>query len=79
VSDATSIAAPEPELTPDELIARAAALRPMLVERQAEVEERNYYDADVHRVAEERLGVPRERLGQARATSGRAAGQGLAA
>jgi 3-hydroxy-9,10-secoandrosta-1,3,5(10)-triene-9,17-dione monooxygenase len=30
-------------------------------------------------VAKERLGVPRERLGQQRATSGRAAGQGLAA
>jgi 3-hydroxy-9,10-secoandrosta-1,3,5(10)-triene-9,17-dione monooxygenase len=43
------IAPPEPELTPKELIARAAALRPMLVERQAEVEERTYYAEDVHR------------------------------
>ncbi len=44
-----SIAPPEPDLTPTELIARAAALRPMLVERQAEVEERTYHSEDVHR------------------------------
>jgi alkylation response protein AidB-like acyl-CoA dehydrogenase len=51
VSETTDghITAPEPDLTPQELIARAAALRPMLVERQAEVEERTYYAEDVHR------------------------------
>ena len=54
---------PEPDLTPDELIRRAAALRPMLVERQAEVEERTYYGDDVHRELQSsgiyRLLVPR--------------------
>ena len=48
MSDGT-IAAPEPDLTPRELIARATALQPMLVERQAEVEERSFYAEDVHR------------------------------
>src|SRR5262249_18012451 len=32
-----------------ELVSRAAVLRPMLVERQAETERRTYYDEDVHR------------------------------
>jgi len=63
VSDGTSIAPPEPDLTPSELIARAAALRPMLVERQAEVERRTYPDEDVHRALAEagiyRTFVPR--------------------
>jgi 3-hydroxy-9,10-secoandrosta-1,3,5(10)-triene-9,17-dione monooxygenase len=40
---------PEPELTPEELIARAVALRPLLVERQAECEERTYYSEEIHR------------------------------
>ncbi|HEV2784467.1 MAG TPA: acyl-CoA dehydrogenase family protein [Actinophytocola sp.] len=39
---------PEPELTPAEVIARAEAIAPTLVARQAEVEERTYYAADVH-------------------------------
>jgi 3-hydroxy-9,10-secoandrosta-1,3,5(10)-triene-9,17-dione monooxygenase len=63
VSDAAPIAPPEPDLTPNELIARAAALRPMLVERQAEVEERTYPAEDVHRAVQDagiyRLFVPR--------------------
>jgi len=42
------IPVPEPELTPDELIARAVAMRPMLRERQAETEERTFYGEDVH-------------------------------
>lgn len=39
---------PEPDLTPADLIARAEAIAPTLVARQAEVEERTYYGADVH-------------------------------
>ena len=36
---------PEPELTPREIVARAAAMRPELLERQAETEERTFYCA----------------------------------
>lgn len=39
---------PEPDLTPADVIARAEAIAPTLVSRQAEVEERTYYAADVH-------------------------------
>jgi 3-hydroxy-9,10-secoandrosta-1,3,5(10)-triene-9,17-dione monooxygenase len=39
---------PEPGLTPTEVIARAEAIASTLVARQAEVEERTYYAADVH-------------------------------
>ena len=39
----TAVSPPEPGLTPDELIARAVALRPRLIEQQAECEERTYY------------------------------------
>jgi 3-hydroxy-9,10-secoandrosta-1,3,5(10)-triene-9,17-dione monooxygenase len=46
--DAWPIAAPEPELTPEEMIRRAVALRPQLIERQAEVEERTYYSQEMH-------------------------------
>jgi 3-hydroxy-9,10-secoandrosta-1,3,5(10)-triene-9,17-dione monooxygenase len=47
-SAAPTIQPPEPGLTPDEIVARADALRPLLVERQAETEERTYYGEDVH-------------------------------
>lgn len=43
-----AIAPPEPELTPEELIARAVALRPLLIEQQAEVEERTFYSEEMH-------------------------------
>lgn len=39
---------PEPDLTPADVIARAEAIAPTLVERQAETEERTYYAPDVH-------------------------------
>jgi 3-hydroxy-9,10-secoandrosta-1,3,5(10)-triene-9,17-dione monooxygenase len=39
---------PEPDLTPKEMIARAVALRPKLVEQQAECEERTYYSDEMH-------------------------------
>jgi 3-hydroxy-9,10-secoandrosta-1,3,5(10)-triene-9,17-dione monooxygenase len=46
--DQPSIAPPEPDLTPEEMIRRAVALRPELVARQAEVEERTYYSPEMH-------------------------------
>jgi 3-hydroxy-9,10-secoandrosta-1,3,5(10)-triene-9,17-dione monooxygenase len=42
------IAPPEPKLTPDEVVARARALRPLLVEQQAETEARTYYSEEIH-------------------------------
>jgi 3-hydroxy-9,10-secoandrosta-1,3,5(10)-triene-9,17-dione monooxygenase len=39
---------PEPNLTPADVIARAEAIAPTLVARQAETEERTYYAPDVH-------------------------------
>ena len=42
------IAPPEPDLTPDEMVARAVALRPALIENQAEVEQRTYYSQEMH-------------------------------
>jgi len=44
----SGIAPPEPELTPNEMIARAVALRPKLIEQQAECEERTYYSEELH-------------------------------
>jgi 3-hydroxy-9,10-secoandrosta-1,3,5(10)-triene-9,17-dione monooxygenase len=43
-----SLDPPEPDLTPKQLIERAVALRPQLIERQAEVEERTYYSEEMH-------------------------------
>jgi 3-hydroxy-9,10-secoandrosta-1,3,5(10)-triene-9,17-dione monooxygenase len=42
------IAPPEPGLTAAEIVERARALRPLLVERQAQTEERTYYSEEVH-------------------------------
>jgi 3-hydroxy-9,10-secoandrosta-1,3,5(10)-triene-9,17-dione monooxygenase len=39
---------PEPALTAEELIARAQAIAPTLVERQAETEQRTFYAEDTH-------------------------------
>ena len=39
---------PEPDLTPRELVARATALRPRLVELQAETEARTYHSQEIH-------------------------------
>jgi 3-hydroxy-9,10-secoandrosta-1,3,5(10)-triene-9,17-dione monooxygenase len=46
---ATAIDPPEPDLTPEELIARAIALRPKLIAAQAETEERTYHSEELHR------------------------------
>jgi 3-hydroxy-9,10-secoandrosta-1,3,5(10)-triene-9,17-dione monooxygenase len=43
------ISPPEPDLTPEQIIARADALRPVLVERQAETEQLTYYPEATHR------------------------------
>lgn len=65
---ATSAAAlgvepPEPDLTPEELYARARAMAPGLLARQSEVEERTYYAEDVHEMFRQagfyRIAVPR--------------------
>src|SRR3954467_7806105 len=54
---------PEPDLTPQEMIDRAIALRPRLVEQQAETEERTYYSQEMHeeflRAGFYRIYVPR--------------------
>jgi 3-hydroxy-9,10-secoandrosta-1,3,5(10)-triene-9,17-dione monooxygenase len=39
---------PEPELTPDEIVGRAEALRPLLLEEQQETEDRGYYSELLH-------------------------------
>jgi 3-hydroxy-9,10-secoandrosta-1,3,5(10)-triene-9,17-dione monooxygenase len=40
--------APEHDLTPEKMIARAVALRAKLIEQQAECEERTYYSEEMH-------------------------------
>jgi 3-hydroxy-9,10-secoandrosta-1,3,5(10)-triene-9,17-dione monooxygenase len=58
-----TVAPPEPRLTPADVVARAAAISPTLVERQAETEERTSYAPDTHEAFREagfyRLLVPR--------------------
>lgn len=50
ISDSgTAISPPEPDLTPGEFVARAARLVPMLVEQQAETEERTFYSEETHK------------------------------
>ncbi|MET7427266.1 acyl-CoA dehydrogenase family protein, partial [Dactylosporangium sp. NPDC005555] len=41
-------APPEPGLTADQVVARAEAMVPELVERQAETEDRGFYAEDIH-------------------------------
>ena len=47
--DATALPVPEPGLTPAEVIRRAEALRPRLLEEQAATEERTFYSEEMHR------------------------------
>lgn len=47
-SDVPSVPVPEPDLTPEELVARAEALVPMLRAHQDEAEKRGYYSEAVH-------------------------------
>ena len=47
-SSGEAIAPPEPDLTPEELIARAVALRPKLIAAQADTEERTYHSEELH-------------------------------
>jgi len=44
----TLVPVPEPDLTPKELIARAAALKPLLRQQQAENDERGSYSEELH-------------------------------
>lgn len=48
VSEYGVVFPPEPGLTPAEIIARAEAIAPTLVARQAETEERTFYAPDTH-------------------------------
>jgi 3-hydroxy-9,10-secoandrosta-1,3,5(10)-triene-9,17-dione monooxygenase len=45
----STIPVPEPDLTPREIVARAAAMRPQLLEEQAETEARTFYSEETHR------------------------------
>src|SRR3954449_1740452 len=47
-TDAATATPPEPDLTPQELIARAVALRPELIEHQADAEARSFYSEQMH-------------------------------
>jgi hypothetical protein len=47
-TDAATTTPPEPNLTPEELIARAIALRPELIEHQADAEARAFYSEEMH-------------------------------
>jgi 3-hydroxy-9,10-secoandrosta-1,3,5(10)-triene-9,17-dione monooxygenase len=47
-TDAAATTSPEPDLTPEELIARAIALRPELIEHQADAEARAFYSEEMH-------------------------------
>ena len=47
-TDAATTTPPEPDLTPDELIARVIALRPELIEHQADAEARAFYSEEMH-------------------------------
>jgi 3-hydroxy-9,10-secoandrosta-1,3,5(10)-triene-9,17-dione monooxygenase len=44
----STVEVPDPDLTPREIVARAAAMRPELLERQQETEERTFYAQDTH-------------------------------
>lgn len=50
---AGEMAPPEPGLSPEELIARAVALRPALLEGQAAAEDRGTYSPEMHKAFEE--------------------------
>ena len=47
-TDAATTTPPEPDLTPEELLARAIALRPELIEHQADAEARAFYSEAMH-------------------------------
>ena len=47
-AERTVVPVPEPDLTPQELIARAAALKPLLRQQQAENDERGAYSPELH-------------------------------
>lgn len=44
----SGVAPPEPDLTPEEMVARAVALRPKLIAEQAATERRTYYSPEMH-------------------------------
>ncbi|HUA07162.1 MAG TPA: hypothetical protein VMB27_24870 [Solirubrobacteraceae bacterium] len=44
----SGVAPPEPDLTPEEMVARAEALRPKLIADQEATEKRTYYSQEMH-------------------------------
>lgn len=62
-ADSDMLLPPEPDLTPEEIVARAEAIATTLVDRQAETEQRTYYAQDIHEAFAEagfyRILVPR--------------------
>lgn len=46
--ESTVIPVPEPSLTPEQMVARARDLRPLLLESQADTEERGTYSPEIH-------------------------------
>ena len=60
---------PEPDLTPREIVARAAAMRPELLERQQETEERTFYAQETHEAFAGRASTGSSSRGASAATS----------
>ena len=48
-TESAAIPVPEPDLTPREIVARAAAMRETLRERQADTEQRTFYSEETHK------------------------------
>lgn len=48
-TDQSVVPVPEPDLTPDQIIERARALRNQLIEEQEEADQRGCYSADIHK------------------------------
>ena len=58
-SSASPLPVPEPALTPAEVIRRAMALRPRLLEEQAATEERTYYGEEMHQASRNEFEISR--------------------
>jgi len=65
----STFAVPEPDLTPREIVARAAAMRPELLERQPETEEQTFYAQDTTARSRRRASTGSSSRGASAATS----------
>jgi 3-hydroxy-9,10-secoandrosta-1,3,5(10)-triene-9,17-dione monooxygenase len=52
VTNDANVIPPQPDLTPDDLVRSARELRPLLIESQADTEERTYYSPEIHQALE---------------------------